>query len=65
MKLIDEKNYRKNLRELMETPFGGYQEKQTIKQLDPEHKVINEQPIEIQTTPVSTKSQPQDTVANI
>lgn len=59
MKLIDEKEYKKTLRELMETPFGGYQQKPIIKQHDPEHKVINEQPTVTQTTPVYATPQPQ------
>lgn len=59
MKLLDKKEYEKNLRELMETPFGGYQQKPTIALHEPQPKVINEQPIETQTTPVSATSQPQ------
>lgn len=49
----------------METPFGGYQKKQTIKQPDLGLKVINKQPKEIQTTPVSATSQPQNTKTDI
>lgn len=64
MKLIDEKNYKKNLKELMETPFGRYHEKQTIKQPYPEPKLINEQPIEIQTTLASATPQPHNTRTN-
>ena len=58
MKLLDEKEYEKNLRELMETPFGGYHEKPTIIQPEPQPKVIYEQPVENQNTPVSATSQP-------
>ena len=59
MKLLDEKEYEKTLRELMNLPFGGYQQKPIITQPEPEPKVINEQPVEKQNTPVSTTSQPQ------
>ena len=59
MKLLDEKEYKKNLRELMETPFGGYHEKPIVTQHELQPKVINEQPVEIHTTPVSTAPQPQ------
>jgi len=59
MKLLDEKEYKKNLRELMETPFGGYQQKPIVTQYEPQSKVINEQPVEIHTTPVSATPQPQ------
>ncbi len=59
MKLLDEKEYKKNLGELMETSFGGYHEKPIIKQSEIEPKVINEQPVENQNTPVYTTPQPQ------
>jgi len=59
MKLLDEKEYKKNLRELMETPFGGYQQKPIVTQPELEPKVINEPPVEIHTTPVYTTPQPQ------
>jgi len=59
MKLLDKKEYEKNLRELMETPFGGYHEKPMIKQPEPHPEVIYEQPVENQNTPVSATPQPQ------
>ena len=64
MKLLDEKEYKKNLKELMETPFGGYHEKPIIKQPEPQSKVINEQPVETQTTPVYATPQPQIQIIN-
>ena len=62
MKLLDEKEYKKTLRELMETPFGGHQQKPTIKQPEPEPKVINEQPVENQNIPVYATPQPQPVI---
>ena len=58
MELLDKKEYEKNLKELMETPFG-YQQKPIITQPELEPKVINEQPVENQNTPVSATVQPQ------
>lgn len=53
MQLIDKKEYQRLLKELMETPFG-YQQKPSVTQPESTPKVINEQPIETQTTPVYT-----------
>ena len=59
MKLLDEKEYEKNLKELMETPFGGKPQKPTVIQNESHSKVINDIPIETQTIPVSATPQTQ------
>jgi hypothetical protein len=64
MKLLDKKEYENNLRELMETPFGGYQQKHTIIQQKPDSKLIHEQPAEKQNTPVSATPLPKIQIIN-
>ena len=64
MKLLDEKEYKKTLKDLMETPFGGYQQKPMIKQPEPQSKVISEQPVENINTPFSATPQPQIHIIN-
>lgn len=59
MKLLDEKEFKKTLKDLMETPFGGYQQKPTVIQHEAQSKVINDIPVETQTTPVYATLQPQ------
>ena len=58
MKLLDEKEHKKTLKELMEMPFGGYQQKPMIKQPEPGSKLINDPPVENQNAPVSATTQP-------
>ena len=64
MKLLDKKEYEKTLKELMETPFGDYQQKPTITQQRPDSKLIHEQPEKKQNTPVSTTPQPKIQIIN-
>lgn len=49
----------------MEKPFGEYQQKPTIIQTKARLKVINEDPIEIQTTPVTVTHQLKNTDTDI
>ena len=59
MKLLDKETYERNLRELMNTPIGGYQQRPTITKHEPQLEVINEQPVENQNTPVYATPQQQ------
>jgi len=55
MKMLTKETYERNLRELMNTPIGGLPQKPIEKQ---ESIVINQQPVEKQTTPVYATPQP-------
>ena len=64
MKFLDKKEYENSLRELMEMPFGGYQQKLPIIQQKPESKLIHEQPANKQNIPVSATTQPKIQIIN-
>ena len=64
MKFLDKKEYENSLRELMEMPFGGHQQKHTLIQQKPGSKLIHEQPANKQNIPVSATPQPKIQIIN-
>ena len=64
MKFLDKKEYENSLRELMEMPFGGHQQKHTLIQQKPGSKLIHEQPANKQNIPVSATPQPKIQIVN-